>query len=163
MAASDSSFAKRFQSTPGYLAGRYATDISLPGEPPRFQSTPGYLAGRYLLSRSADFVLQEKFQSTPGYLAGRYACGNGSASASSTFQSTPGYLAGRYTSAVKFVNQSNEFQSTPGYLAGRYQITPQTLKALQVSIHSRLFSREIRTHRLSLRPVRRSFNPLPAI
>ena len=37
----------------------------------KFQSTPGFWAGRYLLNR-ADIPGQVKFQSTPGFWAGRY-------------------------------------------------------------------------------------------
>ncbi len=87
---------KKFQSTPGLLAGRYPTPWSKELIAKLFQSTPGLLAGRYddnagivnehwvsiharFISRAiptdtCESVKLDWFQSTPGLLAGRYSC-----------------------------------------------------------------------------------------
>ncbi len=47
---------KTFQSTPGYLAGRYAWEICSSHRSGLFQSTPGYLAGRYFRAWALFFI-----------------------------------------------------------------------------------------------------------
>ena len=61
----------KFQSAPGFLAGRYPVVSGALSAFGVFQSAPGFLAGRYLLM-SCGVSSAVLFQSAPGFLAGRY-------------------------------------------------------------------------------------------
>ncbi len=77
-----------------------------------FQSTPGYLAGRYARAKLSSRVYV-MFQSTPGYLAGRYMDACPVSGLTTWFQSTPGYLAGRYEKIKQYLATLMSFNPLP--------------------------------------------------
>ena len=85
----------------------------------RFQSAPGFLAGRN--GRSGALAVRNAvwFQSAPGFLAGRNFTASPALPVSTEFQSAPGFLAGRNSAAAAALALSATFQSAPGFLAGR--------------------------------------------
>ncbi len=61
----------------------------------KFQSSPGFEAGRYSIKRVCIERLGKLFQSSPGFEAGRYPRYM-SVGVLQQFQSSPGFEAGRY-------------------------------------------------------------------
>ena len=132
----------KFQSAPGFLAGRNQPRPGVSEAGAEFQSAPGFLAGRNAdraqqksqspkvsirsrlfgrekLKNNMPAIRPSLFQSAPGFLAGRNPWLRACAAAWWRFQSAPGFLAGRNLVFPSFYFITQVFQSAPGFLAGR--------------------------------------------
>ena len=109
----------------------------------RFQSTPGFWAGRYNISLSAKVA--PALVSIHSRLLGReilYVYD--SVTGNIEFQSTPGFWAGRYGRRCRRRLGMGSFNPLPAFGPGDTFIVISHGCSLHVSIHSRLLGREIR-------------------
>ena len=157
---------RRFQSSPGLLAGRVPEPCWDTCPQDLFQSSPGLLAGRYAALRADSVdrhqvsilarpfgrartrnsdplpVIKAGFNPRPAFWPGDYACNPSIAKPVSKFQSSPGLLAGRYVMRPPCFQDRSRFQSSPGLLAGRYTEQPfRDVHSQGVSILARPFGR----------------------
>ena len=109
----------RFQSSPGFGAGRYVGDPSQ--LPPVSVSILARLWSRALHVNTTRLVQIVAFQSSPGFGAGRYNLLNFIAIKLTRFNPRPALEPGATFKFKLGASTTEAFQSSPGFGAGRYR------------------------------------------
>ena len=141
---------KRFQSSPGFGAGRYVWPRYTTHYSYKFQSSPGFGAGRYEQIASSN-QYDTVFQSSPGFGAGRYPDNAVVIGVREWFQSSPGFGAGRYAASDDGLTTAASFNPRPALGPGATIMLDYPLKQMDVSILARLWGRALPLRSASIR------------